>query len=288
MKKNIFVRFAAVAAMLVVVLLAASTAGYAWFSSNSVVDTSKASGRTDSEKVELLISSQGGNSFKGEHEASIDQVNKTKTDQLMPVSTADLKNFVYSTGTVEDMAVHFIKTKDEEYYYHGRVYLKAVGTDMPKNTRMLLYLDSAKENGGEFFQNTKGYMMNAARLGLSFDDGDQVIFKVSEESNPKKDQVLNTVIDGVKLSGDQVIDSSGSKLKAVKDPSVSIKDYMVNSDGTADSSTKELLKMELNKVYTVDVYFYLEGCDPDCSDVTQLDKLDFHLAFYGVLTEGGN
>jgi hypothetical protein len=42
--------------------------------------------------------------------------------------------------------------------------------------------------------------------------------------------------------------------------------------------------LELNQIYAVDIYFYLEGCDPDCSDSVSLDGADLHLAFYGVLT----
>lgn len=44
--------------------------------------------------------------------------------------------------------------------------------------------------------------------------------------------------------------------------------------------------MELNRIYTVDVYFYLEGCDPDCSDGLSYQTADIHLAFYGVIDRG--
>ena len=46
---------------------------------------------------------------------------------------------------------------------------------------------------------------------------------------------------------------------------------------------KPLLQMELNRVYKLDIYFYLEGCDPDCSSSVELDEADLYLAFYGVL-----
>ena len=44
-----------------------------------------------------------------------------------------------------------------------------------------------------------------------------------------------------------------------------------------------LLEMELGRVYQVDVYFYLEGCDPDCTESIAFDDGYLHLAFYGVL-----
>ena len=57
-------------------------------------------------------------------------------------------------------------------------------------------------------------------------------------------------------------------------------DGAVTSDGR-----KPLLKMDLNRVYAVDVFLYLEGCDPDCTDVIGSMDLDFHLSFYGILEE---
>ena len=48
---------------------------------------------------------------------------------------------------------------------------------------------------------------------------------------------------------------------------------------------KPLIYMELGKIYTLDIYFYLEGCDPDCSNSISYDGADLHLAFYGILDE---
>jgi len=45
--------------------------------------------------------------------------------------------------------------------------------------------------------------------------------------------------------------------------------------------------MQLNKIYTVDIYFYLEGCDPDCSNSIQYSTVDLQLGFYGVLSQEG-
>ena len=61
--------------------------------------------------------------------------------------------------------------------------------------------------------------------------------------------------------------------------------YTIGAEGVSDNSVKSLVTMNLNQIYEVDIYFYMEGCDPDCSDVAQLDALDFHLSFYGILTE---
>jgi hypothetical protein len=46
-----------------------------------------------------------------------------------------------------------------------------------------------------------------------------------------------------------------------------------------------LFYMEMNCIYAVDIYFYLEGCDPDCSDSVSFNEADLRLAFYGVCVE---
>lgn len=268
------------------VIVSLTSATYAWFSANSVVRTNRVVGRSGTDQVVLQVSQTGGDNFQGAYETGLVQVNSTNTGFLMPVSTSDLTNYVYNASTVEQTAVSFLKVTGERYYYHGRVYLRATAEGHSENARLALYLDGA-ESGGSLVRNAKGYLVNAARLGLTFDGGSRKILRLSEEANPEKDRTLNTVLNGNALSAGQVIDSSGSTFQAVTDPSEPLARYMVGTDGlTGNGTISPLLNMELNRVYAVDVFFYLEGCDPDCTDVTRMDELDLHLAFYGVLTEG--
>ena len=265
-------------------LLALAAATYAWFTSNRAVSTSVATARSSEETLELQISSRGGSGFQSMDTAAIQQVNQTSATYLMPVSTADLVNFVYVPMTVNGNASTFEEVKEEKYYYHGRVYLRAQGTGWTQGTRMNLYLD---QTDGLLGTNTDGKMLSAARLGLMF-DGDAstaAILRLTEEELGSK-QVYNTVINGKTLGKNQVLSSKNHTVQAVTDPSVSVADYTV-SFGSEDIQIPEtaLLSMELNKVYTVDVYFYLEGCDPDCSDAIDFQQADLHLAFYGMVEE---
>ena len=269
-------------------LLTFSAATYAWFSSNSIVSTNKVQGRSGTDTVELQISSSGGDGFKAGSEAALAQVNASSSEMLMPVSTADLRTFVINTGTVEGKAVNFEKIAGEKYVYHGRVYLKAAAQGH-EGAKLALYLDGAESAGGNFAQNVKGYVANAARLGLLFDGGSSKILRLSETSNPTAQQVSNAVLNGTEVKPGQVINGSANPMQIAADPSLPMARFMVGDDGLAgNASVEPLLMMELNRIYAVDVYFYLEGCDPDCSDVTKLDSLNLHLAFYGVLTEGAN
>ena len=136
---------------------------YAWFTSNRAVSTNTVTARTDEENLELHLSS----TFRDSQPASITQVNKTDAEYLIPVSTNDLQNFVYSPFTDSGMASSFERVQNEEYYYHGRVYIRAVGEGMDDGSTMKLYLD---QSDGILGQKVSGQMLNAARLGLVFDE----------------------------------------------------------------------------------------------------------------------
>ena len=97
-----------------------TSATYAWFTTNRQVSTSTASARTGTESLTLEISSSGGSRFQNMTNAPITQVNGSDASKLLPVSTADLVNFVYTPSTIENQAVHFEKVENEAYYYHGR------------------------------------------------------------------------------------------------------------------------------------------------------------------------
>lgn len=267
-------------------ILALSAATYAWFTSNRAVSTSTATARTKEESLELQLSSQGGSSFQSEETAAITQVNQTKAEQLMPVSTADLRDFVYSPGTVEGMAASFLPVEEEKYYYHGRLYLRAFGNGLAEGAAMKLYLD---QSDGLLGQASGGALLSASRLGLVFDEDSStaVILRLTEEESASREQTYNTVINGQTLGKGQVLAYQNKVVSAVSDPSQPIADYTVSfTDNSIHLPDKELLSMKLNQIYTLDVYFYLEGCDPDCSDGISQNMADIHLAFFGVLDQG--
>ena len=269
-------------------ILAFSAATYAWFTSNRQVSTNTASARTGEETLELQVSSTGGGGFRSEETAAIRQVNSQSQERLMPVSTADLVNFVYTPSTNGGMASSFKRVENEEYLYHGRLYLRAAGTGWPASARLKLYLDQSDRVLGE----ASGTLLTASRLGLTFDGAasSAVILRLTEEESPRAQQNYNTVIGGQTLGKNQVLSWTGNGVRAVSDPSQAITNYTVSfQNASVTEPARPLLEMELNHIYTVDVYFYLEGCDPDCSDSVSYQAADIHLAFYGVIDrkEGG-
>lgn len=270
---------------IIFILMAVAFFTYAWFTSNRTVSTNTATARTGDENLELQLSSSGGSSFQDSQSASITQINKTDAEYLMPVSTNDLQNFVYSPFTVSGMASSFQPVQNEEYYYHGRVYIRAAGENLDDGSTMKLYLD---QSDGILGQTVSGQMLNAARLGLVFDEdySSEVILRLSESENSGSQQVYNTVINGQTLGKNQVLSYTNGNVQAVSDPAVSVSDYTISfSDDSIQVPDNALLTMQFNKIYTVDIYFYIEGCDPDCSDDIQYSTADLQLGFYGVLSQ---
>lgn len=268
-------------------ILSFTFASYAWFTSNQKVSTSTAIARTGEETLELQVSSSGGSSFQPEDPAAIRQVNETSAQYLMPVSTSDLRSFVYSPVTVDGMAKTFQPVENEAYYYHGRLYIRASGQGWADGTTVKLYLDQSDNILG---QKVSGDMLNAARLGLVF-DGDYssaVILKLSDSRNAGDQQAYNTVVNGQTLGDDQVLSYVNQNVQAVTDPSVRAQEYTMDfSNDSMQAPEKALLTMQLNQIYTVDIYFYIEGCDPDCSSQIQYSTSDLQMGFYGVPDQKG-
>ena len=159
----------------------------------------------------------------------------------------------------------------------------AQGQGHDESSRLNLYLD---QSDGLLGQDVDGELLNASRLGLAFDDekSSRVILRLSEKENAGDGQVFNTVVGGTTLGKNEVLQYQGGGVTAVADPSVPMEDYTVSFENNGMKlPEKPLLQMELNRVYKLDIYFYLEGCDPDCSSSVELDEADFYLAFYGVL-----
>ncbi len=283
MKKSFRTWFLAVTTLFAV--LAFTFATLAWFTQNRAVQTNTATARTGDETLELQISSSGGSSFKSVETAQITQINQTNSEFLLPVSTTDLNSFVYAPLTKDGKASAFKKVDDEANYYHGRVYLRAEGEGWQEGSRLNLYLD---QSDGLLGDAADGYLLNASRLGLIFggDTSNPIILRLSKSENPENAQIYNTEVNGKLLGKNQVLGYNENGVFAMTDPSVLVSEYTISfTNNQMTLPKKALLSMEFGKIYTVDIYFYLEGCDPDCSESVQFNEANLHLAFYGVLDQ---
>ena len=254
--------------MCLILLATLGTATFAWFTYNSNVSTDRITAKASETQLSLLLS-ESANPFDGKEECDIVQVNTFDREKLLPVSTSDLETFVYNNGG---------KVSDEESYFHGRVYVKATGDGLTQS-KMAIYIDNTTDL---FTNDENSSLLNAARLGLAFEGEEPVIITLSDEHNPTGEQVDNTVLGGSRIqSGKPLHMASDGTVTAVDDPAVSAAEV-----GIADNpSAKPIAIIDMNKVYQLDIYFYLEGTDPDCSNYLNLKGSTIQLAFYGAMTE---
>jgi len=264
---------------LAVIALVLTSATYAWFTSNGEVYTSRVEARTNDTDAHLYISPAGGSDFRRTTEAAITQLNDADVEKLLPVSTDDLVSFVYNKATQNGRNDSFLLDKDAERYYYGCVYIEAEVTGSGSYRAMTLYLDDIEslvspESGSLF--------ANAGRIGLRLEDGEPLILAMSEDSNAAADQSRNTYIGDTLLADGKVLhyNAANETVEAADDPAVLPRTVSVSSPDAVPLAT-----IELNRIYQLHIYFYLEGCDPDCSDAVQTDGADAVISLFGVLEE---
>lgn len=275
-----------IGAAAVLTALTLTTATYAWFTANRKVETDVVTSRSGSIELDLQVSRKGGKEFTPEKDKSgvnvvplkgSEELPLTEEIVLMPVSTADLKTFVYSPMTNNGYAEDFLPVEGESLYYHDTIYLKAVAQGVPESARMALYLDNSDKT--PIVRAEDGELLTAARLGLRFDGGKPVILTLSDIN----EGTGNSRPGGVPLESGQVLTWKDGGAAPAKDPAIRLADAQIPKEGGA--AKQPLATLELNRVYAVDIYFYLEGCDPDClSDRVGLDAAKLNLALFGQLT----
>lgn len=270
MKKNLMVLWGlCVAAIITALVLTSAT--FAWFTANREVGTDRVTARAGSNELDLEVSQNGGEDFRAA--ANNEVPLKAQTAPLMPVSTADLKSFVYNSRTVDDFAEDFLPTQDESFYYHDTIYLRAKAEGMPSGTKVALYLDKTP-----IVENLEGELITAARLGLTFDEASPVIITLSDVN----EGTGNTRPGGVAIGDGQVLSYNSGNVTAAKDPAISLTDVQLSPNDTPGK--QPIATLELNHIYAVDIFFYLEGCDPDCtSEKVAMDSAALTLAFYGMM-----
>ena len=272
MKKKLMTLWGLCAAAILTALVLTS-ATFAWFTANRQVGTDRVSARAGSNALELQIGRMGGGSFQPETDNEV--ILKNQASPLMPVSTADLKTFVYNPMTVDGFAEEFLPTEDESLYYHDTIYLRAKADGMPQGTKVTLFLDNTDT---PIVETVEGELLTAARLGMTFNGASPVIITLSSVNEGSS----NTRPGGIAIGPGQVLSYSNGRVTAVNDPAIALADAQITAGGTPGQ--KPLATLELNQLYAVDVYFYLEGCDPDCvSEKVGLDKAALNLAFYGLI-----
>lgn len=275
---------------LVMVALAATlgVATYAWFTNNMKVNTNSVSVHSDTSKLVLELGDADRGSWSQQGDASLAST-ASGAVTLYPVSTFDLNGFAAcaQNNSAGDAAV-FEQAKDNgSTYYHGWIDLRPTitGTGASKvKGKVSLYLaESLVPQGGRPRE-----LLRAARVGIKISSGSQVlatnIFELDSSDSGHRGEHPTTApaglagyADGMLLGWQNGQLACGANV--TQDPAA----YTLDTSETAERPQNSLATLALGQTYRLDIYYYIEGTDPDSADYLHQDPGTLHLALFATL-----
>ena len=274
---------------LVMVALAATlgAATYAWFTSNMKVNTNSVSVHSDTSKLVLELGDADLGSWSQQGDVSLtSSVNGAVT--LYPVSTFDLNGFAAcaQNNSAGDATV-FEQAKDNgSAFYHGWIDLRPTitGTGASKvKGKVNLYLAESLVPQG-----ANAELLRAARVGIKISSGNQVlaanIFELDSSDGGHRDEHPATVpvglagyTEGMLLGWQNGQLTCGANV--TQDPAT----FTLDTSETAARPQNTLATLGLDQTYRLDIYYYIEGTDPDSADYLYQDQGTLHLALFATL-----
>ena len=274
---------------LVMVVLAATlgAATYAWFTSNMKVNTSSVSVHSDTSKLVLELGDADAGSWSQQGDASL-ATNASDSVTLYPVSTFDLNGFAAcAQNNAAGAATVFEQAKDDgSAYYHGWIDLRPTitGTGASKvKGKVNLYLaESLTPQGAD------AELLRAARVGIKVSSGGQVlatnIFELDSSDSGHRAEHPTTApaglagyTDGMLLGWQNGQLACGANV--TQDPAA----FTLDTSETATRPQNSLATLALGQTYRLDIYYYIEGTDPDSADCLHQDPGALHLALFATL-----
>lgn len=274
---------------LVMVALAATlgAATYAWFTSNMKVNTNSVSVHSDTSKLLLELGDASRGSWSQQGDVSLVS-NASGTVTLYPVSTFDLNGFAAcaQNNSAGDASV-FEQAKDNgSAYYHGWIDLRPTitGTGASKvKGKVSLYLAESLVPQG-----TDAELLCAARVGIKISSGNQVlatnIFELDSSDGGHRGEHPATApaglagyTDGMLLGWQNGQLACGANV--TQDPAA----FTLDTSETATRPQNALATLTLGQTYRLDIYYYIEGTDPDSASYLYQDPGTLHLALFATL-----
>ena len=274
---------------LVMVALAATlgVATYAWFTSNMKVNTNSVSVHSDASKLVLELGDADAGSWSQQGDASLVS-NTSGTVTLYPVSTFDLNGFAAcaQNNSAGDASV-FEQAKDNgSAFYHGWIDLRptitGAGASKVKGKVSLYLAESLVPQG------TDAELLRAARVVIKTSSGNQVlatnIFELDSSDGGHRGEHPATApaglagyTDGMLLGWQNGQLACGANV--TQDPA----SFTLDTSETATRPQNALATLALGQTYRLDVYYYIEGTDPDSASYLYQDPGTLHLALFATL-----
>lgn len=278
------------AAFLCLVILAVLVAAtFAWFTSNSAVNTNSVSVRSDESQLVVELGNASNNSWSQQGDVAF-ATNSPSNLTLYPVSTFDLNGFAECTRTNDaGEAVHFVQAEDGQRFYHGWVDVRArvTGSGASKAAGAVnLYLgDTLAPVGAD------AELLKATRVGVKLSQNGTVlqsrIFELDGSAGTHRSEHPATRPQLADYSDGMLLGWQNGALACANDVKQDFSGYMMQGGDNATRPQNTLLTMKLNTTYRLDVYYYIEGTDPDSADYLYNDAGILHMSLFAVLDGQG-
>lgn len=274
---------------LVMVALAATlgAATYAWFTNNMKVNTNSVSVHSDTSKLVLELGDADAGSWSQQGDASLAST-ASGAATLYPVSTFDLNGFAAcaQNNSAGDATV-FEQAKDNgSVFYHGWIDLRPTitGTGASKvKGKVSLYLaESLVPQGAD------AELLRAARAGIKISSGGQVlatnIFELDSSDSGHRGEHPTTAPAGLAGYADgMLLGWQNGQLACGADVKRNPAAFTLDAGETATRPQNSLATLALGQTYRLDIYYYIEGTDPDSADYLHQDPGTLHLALFATL-----
>ncbi len=274
---------------ILILCISLGSATYAWFTGNQRVVTAHATGRVAQDELALLLGTSEGD-LAADAQTEISRVNSSEENVLLPVSTSDLQGWARATVISESAGYGKYEEIDIDEYgsycYHGQIYMevRTGRSESLEGMRAAIYLENTDMGDIGTDEDASG-ILAASRLGFVFADGtSDARILYFDDAQETSDRRSNTYIGDSYEGEGRVLDVSGGSINAVEDPATAISAVTFTDDMT-EYPESALAVIDLNTPVLVDIYFYLEGCDPDCVESISTSNVTMRLGFYAALTQ---
>ena len=278
---------AVVVCLVIVAVLVAAT--YAWFTSNAAVNTNSVSVRSDESRLVVELGDAQANRWTQDGEVAFSS-NSPSPLTLYPVSTFDLNGFAECTRTDDaGRAVHFAQAEDGQHFYHGWIDIRAnlVGSGASKATGTVnLYLGYTLAPDG-----ADPELLKATRVGLKLSRNGEVLqsrcFTLDDAPGSHRSEHPATAPSLVGYSDGMLLGWKNGSLACANDNAQNFSGYVMQGGDNATRPQSTLLSLDPGTTYRLDVYYYIEGTDPDSADYLYNDTGILHVNLFAVLDGQG-
>ena len=273
--------------LVIVAVLVAAT--YAWFTSNAAVNTNSVSVHSDESKLVVELGDAQANRWTQDGDVAFSS-NSPNPLTLYPVSTFDLNGFAECTRPDDSgRAVHFSQAEDGQHFYHGWIDIRAnlVGSGAAKASGTVnLYLgDTLAPEGAD------PELLKATRVGLKLSRNGEVLqsryFTLDDTPGTHRAEHPATAPSLAGYSNGMLLGWRNGALACANDNAQNFSSYVMQGGENATRPQNTLLSLDPGTTYRLDVYYYIEGTDPDSADYLYNDTGILHVNLFAVLDGQG-